>query len=150
MRFLSIFLSDAAARAICWTLIHSLWQGILIAALAGIIIYGTRKLPAAIRYNLLAIDLLAFLLLAGVTFGYELRCGTPGSGPAAAHIVLAPGKNVSATTPAVVFRAGHPDLVQQINDYLNSQALIITIVWLACLSIQLLRFSGGLYQLGRI
>jgi hypothetical protein len=29
---IDILLSDAAARAICWTLVHSLWQGILAAA----------------------------------------------------------------------------------------------------------------------
>ncbi len=34
MQLSDIVLSDAAARAICWTLLHSLWQGILVAALA--------------------------------------------------------------------------------------------------------------------
>src|SRR5580700_4015598 len=69
--FMNIFLSDAAAKAVCWTLFHSLWEGLLAAVLAGLIIACTRKLPAAIRYNLLAADLLLFLVIAAATFSYE-------------------------------------------------------------------------------
>ena len=32
---LNIFLSDATAKAVCWTLVHSVWQGILAALVAG-------------------------------------------------------------------------------------------------------------------
>src|ERR1700677_2066033 len=99
MRLPHIFLSEGMARAICWTLIHSLWQGILIAALAGIIIYCTRKLPAALRYNLLAADLLLFLLLAGITFSYELHRQDPGQDVALS--LSAAAAQVSAPVRAV-------------------------------------------------
>src|ERR1700678_1947363 len=82
--FMNIFLSDAATKAVCWTLFHSLWEGLLAAVLAGLIIACTRKLPAALRYNLLATDLLLFLIVAAATFSYEYNQNS----------------NQSATTPA--------------------------------------------------
>lgn len=155
MQLAAIFLSDAAARAICWTLIHSLWQGILIAGLAGLIIYGTRKLPAALRYNLLAADLLLFLLVAGMTFGYEIRqegAAGPATGSAAVLQLVPATVHMSATSQAinVLLPSAHPGSLQQANDFLNTHAFWITGIWLVCLSIQLLRVSGGLYRVGRI
>jgi bla regulator protein blaR1 len=61
------------ARAICWTLVHSLWQGMLAAVLAGIIILLTRKSRPALRHNLLAAILLLFLGVAGATFMWQFR-----------------------------------------------------------------------------
>ena len=48
---LHIVLSDGAAKAVCWTLVHSTWEGIAAALLAGLIILSTRKRTAAFRYN---------------------------------------------------------------------------------------------------
>src|ERR1700761_8991457 len=69
---LHIVLSDGAAKAVCWTLVHSTWEGIAAALLAGVIILITRKRPAAFRYNLLMANLVLFLLAAMGTFKYEL------------------------------------------------------------------------------
>src|ERR1700729_588511 len=92
--FMNIFLSDAAAKAVCWTLFHSLWEGLLAAVLAGLIIACTRKLPAALRYNLLAADLLLFLVIAAATFSYEYNQNNHQS-------TITPAKTTSpAETPA--------------------------------------------------
>ena len=91
---MNIFLSDAAAKAVCWTLFHSLWEGLLVAVLAGLIIACTRKLPAALRYNLLAADLLLFLVIAAATFSYEYNQNNHQS-------TITPAKTTSpAETPA--------------------------------------------------
>jgi bla regulator protein blaR1 len=149
---IDILLSDAAARAICWTLVHSLWQGILAAALAGIIIGCTRRLPAVLRYNLLAADGLFFLLVAAATFYYEM-------GQAAGPAEATPLRPASGTTtgPTAFFQqemlagpATPANMMQQTGDYLNAHAGMITLIWLACLSIQLMRLTGGLYRLSRI
>lgn len=59
--------------AICWTLVHSLWQGLLAAAIAGIIILSTRRAPARLRYNLLGGALLLFVIATMVTFCLQIR-----------------------------------------------------------------------------
>src|SRR5215472_5038095 len=70
--FIDMVLTDRAANAICWTLIHSLWQGVLAAALAAIVIANTRRAKAAIRYNLLTSILLLLVTAVGITFVHQL------------------------------------------------------------------------------
>jgi len=153
--YLHIFLSDGTARAICWTLLHSLWEGVLAALLAGLIILCTRKQPAALRYNLLTADLLLFLLVAGTTFFYELR---QGDHPQEARgIVQGIGSSESTIVHVrqdVSLQFTRPDrtiqYIRRMGDYLNTQATVITLIWLACLSVQVLRLAGGFYQAGRL
>jgi len=153
LSLIDILLSDAAARAICWTLVHSLWQGILAAGLAGVVIGCTRRLPAALRYNLLVADGLLFLLAAGSTFYYEMghAAGPVNAGlfqampsePASGSMTVLQPEMLSRSTTA-------GNIMQQTGDYLNAHAGMITLIWLACLSIQLIRLTGGLYRLSRI
>jgi bla regulator protein BlaR1 len=66
--FLQQLFSNVVLKALCWTLIHSLWQGLLAAILAGIIIITTRKSAAQLRYNLLGCVLFLFLITTVITF----------------------------------------------------------------------------------
>jgi len=149
---IDILLSDAVARAICWTLVHSLWQGILAAALAGVIIGCTRRLPAVLRYNLLAIDGLLFLLAAGITFYYEMgqAAGPVKAGPLQATSETAKGPMAFLQQEMLTRPVTVGNVMQQTGDYLNGHAGMITLIWLACLSVQLMRLTGGLYRLSRI
>ncbi len=193
--FINILLSDDAARAVCWTLVHSIWEGVLAALFAGLIILCTRKLPATLRYNMLAADLLLFVLVAGATFFYEfgqsshaaptgpmapgssLSPTVRGSGPAsisASVPTMVPG-SISASVPAsnpatggnelsrsALSAAGSPhgetsffwfaqnNWVRRVNDYLNTHATLVTLIWLICLSGQVLRLMTGLYQVRRL
>jgi bla regulator protein blaR1 len=147
-----ILLSDATAKAICWTLIHSLWQGILAAALAGVVIGCTRRRPAVLRYNLLAADGLLFLLAAGATFYYELgqAADMVTTGPLKAASEAANGSVTVLQREMLSRSTTAGNIMQQTGDYLNAHAGIITLIWLACLAVQLMRLTGGLYRLNRI
>jgi beta-lactamase regulating signal transducer with metallopeptidase domain len=140
-------------HAIYWMLIHSLWQGVLAAVLAGAIITGTRKQPAMLRYRLLAADLLLFLLAAGFTFCYEIGQG-PGANERAGvirnwrspEIPTLAGVSVdgvNATGRLSVY-------AERISDYLNAHAAVVVAIWLSCLFVQLVRLMGGIYGLHRI
>ena len=149
--FIDMLLSDGTAKAICWTLIHSIWQGVLAAALAGIVIGSTRHARAAIRYNLLTLIMLLLVTSAAITFVYQLRGDGNGvvaavvtSGPVAASGaigVAAAGDTVLPGTSGIVGRAG---------DFLNTHATMVAAFWLFCLAMQLLRLTGGLYQMRRL
>src|ERR1700744_2543518 len=80
-------------RALGWALLHSLWQGLIIAVLAGVILILTKKAKAALRYNLLCCLLLLSLGISGVTLYRELRV------PAEKTVVVA-GRKAVAGTPA--------------------------------------------------
>ena len=59
---LNTVLTDRFVVALCNTLVHSLWQGILLAAITGLIIIFTRKASSAARYNLLIATLVLFTI----------------------------------------------------------------------------------------
>jgi len=55
---------DQLIPAITWALVHSLWQGLILTVLAGLVILFTRRSTAALRYALFCT--LFFLFLGGV------------------------------------------------------------------------------------
>ena len=55
-------------KALVWTFVHSLWQGLLAALIAAVIITATKRTRAQIRYNLLGLLFIAFLIGSVVTF----------------------------------------------------------------------------------
>ena len=56
------------AKALTWTFIHSLWQGLLAALICAIIISSTRSATARLRYNLLSIVMILFFAGSVITF----------------------------------------------------------------------------------
>lgn len=69
--FATFTVSDSLLHALSWTLLHSLWQGAIIAFFAGILFFGTGNLNARIRYNLLLGLMILFVGMASLTFGAE-------------------------------------------------------------------------------
>jgi len=150
--FLSI--SHDITRALCLMLVHSLWQGFLAAVIAGIIILCTRKSRVALRYNLLMLDLLLFLTLAGVTFWHEFD----GSAMRYVSRYVSRGKVIVEETKMlagiqmdVPVSAGRSaTLMSRISRFLNRHSSTIVLIWMFCLLGQLVRLTGGLYQMGRL
>jgi len=64
---------DNLVSAIGNTLVHSLWQGLILAAVTALIIIFTRKASSARRYNLLIAALVSFACVVGVTFIIEFN-----------------------------------------------------------------------------
>ncbi|WP_315816708.1 M56 family metallopeptidase [Paraflavitalea speifideaquila] len=62
---------EQGLQAFCWMLVHSLWQGLLLALLGGIVMLLTRKARPATRYALLTGLLFLFLVSCLVTFIVE-------------------------------------------------------------------------------
>ncbi len=59
------------AEALCWMLVHSIWQG-LILAIAGIgVLMVTKKASPVVRYNLVSMLFWGFVIAAGITFFVE-------------------------------------------------------------------------------
>ncbi|HEV7780697.1 MAG TPA: M56 family metallopeptidase, partial [Chitinophagaceae bacterium] len=58
-------------NALSWTLIHSLWQGLLLTVLAGTILSATKRSSPSLRYSLLAALLFCFIGTVLVTFAWQ-------------------------------------------------------------------------------
>lgn len=68
---MNLFILNKLLAAITWTLVHSLWQGLTVAILAGAILLLTKHSTAARRYSLLLGLFATFLAGAVVTFFIE-------------------------------------------------------------------------------
>ena len=75
MTTLENFVSPALTRALGWTLVHSLWQGALVAAVLAGALLLLRRQRAEVRYAASAGALGVVVALAGITFGIYLSSG---------------------------------------------------------------------------
>src|ERR1700722_13348458 len=80
------FFSDRLIQAACWTLLHSLWQGLLLAFVTGVVMVLSKRGSAALRYNLLSVIFMLLICTVCFTFyrkvyvdsGYAGRTDPPG------------------------------------------------------------------------
>lgn len=144
------YISEDTISAICWTLIHSLWIGMGIALLCGLLIATTRKASAKLRYRLLCALLLLFVASVGVTFYLEIRTQTT------QNEVRALAGNVEVmdySGPLVVTVANapaHSNLFENIIAFLNRYTDVIFIAWLLFFVLKSLKMVGGLLYIQRI
>ncbi|HMF70197.1 MAG TPA: M56 family metallopeptidase, partial [Flavitalea sp.] len=147
--FLKQWVSGEMIRAISWTLLHSLWQGLFAALIAGIIITCTRKSRALLRYNLLGSVLVLFLVTTIITLFVELSdTKTFSSAP------LYPGvdkdliANYNPTNiHATVHVAGYID---QFINYLNNNATLVVLIWLIFFLAKCVKMTAGLLYINKI
>ncbi|MES1215234.1 MAG: hypothetical protein ABUT20_06950, partial [Bacteroidota bacterium] len=77
--FITGLFSSHAASALCWTLIHSLWQGLFFAIATGVIMMLTKKSHPALRYKILSLQFLLFIIVPIITFTWEWTRGVAGN-----------------------------------------------------------------------
>ena len=71
-------LSNEVLQAVCWTLLHSLWQGLIAAVIAALIVTFTKRSAASVRYNLLMAVLFLFVLSISITATRQFLSGSNG------------------------------------------------------------------------
>ena len=82
MTTLEQFVSPALTRALGWTLLHSLWQGALVAAVLAGALLLLRRQRAEVRYAASAGALGLVVALAGLTFGLYFNAEPTPASPA--------------------------------------------------------------------
>src|ERR1700744_2460991 len=139
--------TDQIIKALCNTLVNSLWQGIILAAVAGIIVIATRKSTSAMRYNLLTGALALFAIASVVTFCMQFNftavnasAVTGGSNHLAFQGPITLNQPLNAP---VVAQSGN--LLATIGDYLNSYHNTIVLIWFMIICIKSIQFGVGLY-----
>ena len=66
-------MSNTLINAISWTLVHTIWQGFILAFVSGIVILTSKKRTSNLRYNLLSGLFFCFIIAVGLTFNYEYQ-----------------------------------------------------------------------------
>lgn len=120
-----MIVNDIFLKAVSWTLVHSIWQGFLLAMLSGVVIMATRKASAALRYNLIAGLFVGFLIGAAITFNSEFKAqeiaqAIEGKISAAQAI-----NNASLIESTIVA----PDFFQVAIGFLNKNTSLIAFCW---------------------
>ena len=148
--FFTQWFSDRAINAICWTLIHSLWIGLIVAVFAGLLIALTNRSSANLRYRLLFGLLALFVVSTGMVLWYELNNNHPLTVEArpAAEIYE---RKVTIISPDTVSHTviGH-SFADQLTGFFNRQAGWIFLAWLLCFALKSVKMIGGLLYVHRI
>jgi beta-lactamase regulating signal transducer with metallopeptidase domain len=139
-------------KAISWTLIHSLWQGLVLSVLAGLVILFTRKSASAVRYNLLCLLFFGFIISAGLTLLYQIGENRLVN---TTKLVQGPDNNVVQQQVAVIEILSEKAITQSWNikrvvDFLNTNAVLIVLLWFVVFSVKcfgILRDLGNIYRL---
>ncbi|MCP9752889.1 M56 family metallopeptidase [Ferruginibacter sp. HRS2-29] len=137
-------------QALCWTLIHSLWQGLLLAGITGLVILFTRKKSAAVRYNLLTSALVLFMVTISITFCLQAgKAFTEVSVPLTAigEPSITSATNTIIAVPAVT---GHSSFMDLATGFFNRYATAIVFIWFLVISVRLAQMMAGLYSIQQI
>lgn len=143
----STAVSPQIARALSNTFIYSLWQGLVLAALAGAIILLTRKSASRMRYNLLIGLLVLFSVSVAFTFIYQLQQ------PIAPDITPATIQSVIPLSPVdtpYMAPAAVPVKSTSFIDYINQHANTIVLIWFLIVCARCLQLLTGLHGLYRL
>jgi bla regulator protein blaR1 len=143
---------DTILRAICWTLLHSLWQGLLLALIAGVIMVMTKKASSALRYNLLCALLLLFLAASAYTFYAQLHQNTAAISATSRTTAAATIETVGNPTPASTSTAAHTvqNGVETLIQYFNAHAAIVVVIWFIVFMARFVKVLSGLVYAQRV
>jgi bla regulator protein BlaR1 len=139
-------------QAFCWTLVHSLWQGLVAGLLAGLVIFSTRRSPARVRYKLLLSVLGVFLLSAAITFALQLKQTAVVNAEVTEAIqISSPDGNVvnTALNNSAAQNMEAP-LSYNFTAYLNDHALTIVFIWFMFFLLKSVQLFAGLHYIHRI
>lgn len=143
-------LSDQIKQAICWTLIHSLWQGLLLAVIAGAVIMASRKSGPVIRYHILSLIFFLFITASCTTFIIQYQKAS--SGDYSSNTQFREDNSVAATI------GGYPKNVNAASNafseiftnYFNEHASFVVIIWLIIITAQCIRLVANASYVQRI
>ncbi len=141
--FLQGLLNDRLINALCWTFLHSLWQGLLFSIITAFILTMTRRSKPSLRYNIFTALLVLFITTAGITFMREFFLTKGNSSvPATLQSAIQPssGANLAIHTD-VLSTSAAPTYFDSVLRYLNTHASLIVAIWFVLFSIKLLKMT---------
>lgn len=136
MNILQNLISDELIYALGWTMVHSLWQGILIAFLMYAALFFLQKKSAKIRYEVATISLFALFIVSLCTFLLLMdnTTHTP------LEVILLNVSNPSPPLSVSIWESYQSTATH----YFNQQLPLLVTLWLLGVAFFVLRLIGGL------
>lgn len=138
--FNEVIKSDVAA-AIAWTLLHSTWQGMLAAIVAGLIVIFTKKQTASVRYRLYTCVFLLFLLTVSITFTVQYNNQLATNTSTASQVTAMVASVTEKPNDAIASLPG----INGVNTLIKQTAILLHQYYPALFSIWLLVFASKLF-----
>jgi bla regulator protein BlaR1 len=136
---MNYLLTNERMQVLFWTLIHSLWQGIIFAFITGIILISTKRSTTALRYKLLSSVLVLFIITSICTFFYEVFSITN-------HEAVS-YKTVAAFAHTTVTVNNHAaNVIESVLSFLKPYENLIVLIWFAIIIIKCLGLVKGLRE----
>lgn len=128
-------------QALCQTLFHSLWQGLIVAVIAGIAVLCTKKFRPLVRYNIFTGLLAAFIITIGFTFYTQLKAAaiTESASIASPQAVI----EINGIQP-MPLNAKAPGIASAIMSWFNLHANGIVLCWLLIMVLRCVQLCAGL------
>lgn len=142
-------LNNGILKAVCWTLVHSLWQGLALAVVAGVVISLTKKSPALVRYRLLT--LFSVIFVAGVFLTLASQWPSVESQQAdfsSAQLQFQEGGTQTASSGFAPVK--ETSLLHIVTNFLNEYAAFVVVFWFIVFSIKFFRLLTGLQKIFRL
>jgi len=146
-------IADQIIKALCNTLVHSLWQGLLLAAVAGLIVIFTKRSSSAIRYNLLISALALFAVGTVITFMVQFNSGYNVDVIAGQPVNFIPQNTFAIAQPFHNSAIQSESMASILSGYLNTYHNSIVLIWFLIICAKSMQLGVGLYgtyQLKRV
>lgn len=143
-------ISDDLIRALSWTLIHSVWQGLLLAILAGAVLSATRRSKPTLKYNVLIGLVLLFVVVNIFTFYIEFK--SAGSENVRTAYLVGYGHSVFAENELHFFAVQRTtdNWLHNLLDICAENATFIVTLWLIIFVSKCLRAIADLIYIHRL
>lgn len=148
MLFIHWLFNERLIKAICWALLHSLWQGLVFTIVAAIIVLFTRRSSPVLRYNLFTALFALFLVITGFTFMRQVS--TTRKNQPQTFKILSAELTISNTGTGNAEPVKAVSTFHTIVDYCNTHASLIVAIWFILFSIKLTRMLANIGYIQRI
>ncbi|MCC8425945.1 M56 family metallopeptidase [Mucilaginibacter sp. UR6-11] len=136
-------MENVIVKALCTTLMASVWQGLILAVITGLIVLLTRRSSPAKRYNLLLAAMLLFALVTGITFVNALTSG----GRGASAVFTSPALTVFTGATAIAPNYAKVGFFENLSDYLFRNSGTIVLIWFLVVCARCLQLAMGLQNI---
>ncbi|WP_428661671.1 M56 family metallopeptidase [Runella sp.] len=140
-------------QAICLTLIHSLWQGAILALLAGLVLILSKRSKPAWRYNLLSGLLFVFVTANILTFFIQFSLSLPKSknvSNALMSISNYDSGNVANPTTQITHYLSRQHLFEMIIAFCSNHSVLIVTIWFLVFCFKSAQATAGFIYIQRI
>ncbi|MCR8561685.1 M48 family metalloprotease [Mucilaginibacter sp. BJC16-A38] len=110
--------------AFSWMLIHSLWQGLFLAIVTGIVLVLAKRSGSAYRYNLALVLFMLFIAGCGLTFIYEWN-----NAASSVSLIPAAGNIIEGKSFSLFNAHTAKQLINSFTNYFSANAPFVLLIW---------------------